>query len=613
MATSLRSRLRVGLMLLSVLLALGAIGAIVSLDRLGGAIAHILRENYTSVVACERMKESLERLDSAAIFAASGHDDVGRPMFAAHRPAFSKAFELEAANVTLPGEGDFVEQVGRDYAEYVRATDETLARPASERMDRYFRDLLPRFDALKASLGRIEQMNHDAMLAADREAKAQARHSVSTGAALATIAVFFAAWFAMWLPTALTRPLRELSATARAIGEGNLDAPVPAMPVSELAPLAEAFRKMLVKLRAYRDSSLGELLAAKDLANATVSCMLDPVIVFGREHDVILANEAAEWVFGIQPGTREELRSLEIAVPEPIAQACDTVLAHGEPVLPRTLGEAMRWDRGGEQYFLVRAAPLSGAEGLTGAVVLAQDVTRYRRIDALKSDVVATVSHQFKTPLTSLRMATHMLLEPSVGPLSEAQQSLAATAREETERLRTMVDELLDLVRIEAEAGALRRRTVQADALLSEVAEAHRTVANEKGVGLEHGCEGSIAFEADPERLSIVLANLVANAIRHTPMGGHISLSAKREGELVKLIVRDTGEGIAEPDLARIFERSVSLRSDEHGAGEPSRDRHGLGLTIAREIVLHHGGDITVDSAPGRGSTFTVSLPADAR
>jgi PAS domain S-box-containing protein len=332
--------------------------------------------------------------------------------------------------------------------------------------------------------------------------------------------------------------------------------------------------------------------------------MLDPVIVFGTAGEVLLANEAAERVFGIQPGAAEELRALEIHVPEPLAIARDAVLSRKEAVLPKTLAEAMRWDRGGERYLLVRAAPLFGGEGeTTGVVLLAQDVTRYRRIDELKSDVVATVSHQFKTPLTSLRMATHMLLDPAVGSLTEPQRELATAARDETERLRAMVDELLDLVRIESEAGALHRRTIDAAALLGEVAEAHRAVAKEKEIALEVFPGEGVGFEGDAERLSIVLANLVTNAIRHTAGGGRVTLTAARVGDQVHLIVADTGEGIDAGDLARIFERSVTI-----GAG-PTRDRHGLGLAIAREIVLHHGGDILVESAPGKGSQFTVVLP----
>src|SRR6185312_7923307 len=201
------------------------------------------------------------------------------------------------------------------------------------------------------------------------------------------------------------------------------------------------------------------------------------------------------------------------------------------------------------RHYLVRAAPLRaaspGAASEASAIVVAQDVTRFHRIDELKSDMVATVSHELKTPLTSLRMATHLLLERGTGPLTEAQRELVTTARDDTERLRAMVEDLLDVVRIEAEAGALHRVLVEPFGLLCEVADAHRTVARDKGVTIEVAplaAPGRVSL--DQERIAIAIANLVTNAIRHTPVGGVIKLSAARDAATLRVVVTDTGEGI---------------------------------------------------------------------
>jgi len=606
--SSLQARLRLGLGGLAVIVAILAIAAISALDRLGNAIATILKENYLSVVMCERMQEALERQDSAALFAANGQLETAQKLRTENKAAFAAAFERESKNVTLPGEGELVGRLSREYADYSRSVERVLALPEKDQAKEYFADLLPRFQSMKRIVQDIAAMNHAHMEQADRQAKQLARNTVQLAIAIGALAVFFAVWLAYSLPRSLVRPVEELARTAHRVGEGDLEVVVPSTEVLELSPLEEAFRAMLERLRAYRASSLGELLAAKDLANSTVSCLLDPVIVFGVSGEVLLANEAAERAFRLQPGTPEELRSLEVEVPEAIAAARDLVIARSLPALPQTLSEAMRWvGPDGERHYLVRAAPLRADEDVTGAVVLAQDVTRFRRIDELKSDMVATVSHQFKTPLTSLRMATHMLLEPAVGALTDDQRELVTTARDETERLRTMVDELLDLVRIEAEAGALHRRPIDARALLASVAEAHRSVARAKGVELVVDRPTDVpALEGDAERLSIVLSNLVSNAIRHTPEGGTVTLTATSDELNVHLRVRDTGEGIPERERQRIFERSVSL------GGEVERDRHGLGLTIAREIVLQHGGEVTVTSSVGSGSEFVVSLPRGA-
>ena len=239
-------------------------------------------------------------------------------------------------------------------------------------------------------------------------------------------------------------------------------------------------------------------------------------------------------------------------------------------------------------------------------IVVAQDVTRFRRIDALKSDVVATVSHELKTPLTSLRLATHMLLEESTGPLQSTQRELAMTARDETERLQSTVNELLDLVRIEREAGALKTSSVNALALLREVASAHERVAESHKVELTTESHDPDALvELDAEQVSIVLSNLVSNAIRHCPEGGHVRLSSQLDGSSRVFAVEDDGEGIPAEHLQRIFERHWS-------GSEPStlKGRHGLGLAIAQEIAKRHGGTLNVETALGRGSTFRLRVPS---
>lgn len=609
MNRSLRARLTYGMVAITAALAVVAVASVTALTRLGGAVDTILRENYRSVVACADMTEALEREDSAALFASHGHDDIARPMLAEQRARFEQAFAVEAHNLTLPGEPAAVREIDARYRDYVRAVDRALAEPSrAARAEGYFRELLPRFTGVKEAVARVSRMNQRNMEEADRRARAMARRSALATVGLGALALALALWLAWRLPKALVRPLDRLADAARAVGGGDLDVVVASAGVAELDPLTEAFQKMVAQLRAYRQSSLGELLAARDLANATVRCLLDPVVVLGGDGDVLLTNEVAERTFRVRVGSASELRAAEVSLPAEFVRVRDEVLATGRPVAPRSFSEAMRW---GERYFLVRAAPLYAEPG-EGArvIVVAQDVTRLRRIDDLKSDMVATVSHEFKTPLTSLRMATHLLLEPAAGPLTDAQREIVTTARDDTERLRALVDELLDLVRIETEAGELRLASVDPRRLLYAAAEAHRTIARDKGVALE--IEDGPALpraEVDPEKLGIVLANLVSNAVRHTPAGGRVSLGAVCDGATLRITIRDTGEGVASEELARLFERDARAARSVHPRAP---GRHGLGLTIAQEIVLQHGGELVARSDLGRGSVFTVALPLSA-
>jgi len=604
---SLRSRLIRALAVVGATLVALCFLSTVAVTRLGGVIGLILRENYVSVVACQEMNEALERQDSAALFAVSGRGDVAAPMFALHRASFAKALTREAANVTLPGEGDRVREVGALYRDYVREVDRVLGEPQEKRTAGYFSDLLPRSSAIHDKVTEIRMMNQRNMEGADKEARRVAQRTLELAVMVTVVALALTGWFTLRIPKAVLDPIVAFTEHARAIGDGKLDATVTVPDVSELRVLGEALSRMQERLRAYRASSLGELLAAKDLSRATIASMVDPVIVFSTRGEVLLANEAAESTFGLISGDVDLLRRGGVEIPEPIAVARDAVLTHGRPLLPQSLAEAMRWITSeGEQYFLVRASPLQSEETSgAGVIVVAQEVTRFRRIDALKSDVVATVSHELKTPLTSLRLATHMLLEDSTGPLLSMQRELALTARDETERLQSTVNELLDLVRIEREAGALQRAPVNPHALLQEVASAHRKVAELKHVSieLEDGEPGSLV-EIDPEQITIVLSNLVSNAIRHARDGGHVWLQAYADGEAYVFSVRDDGEGIAPEQLPHIFERHWS-------GSEPStlKGRHGLGLAIAREMATRHDGSLDVESEVGKGSAFRLRIP----
>src|SRR6478735_6747706 len=606
--SSLRSRLfrAVGVALATLLVVCGLATAAVT--RLGGAIGLILRENYVSVVACQEMNEALERQDSAALFSASGRSDIAGPMLAQHRAGFAKAFAREAGNVTLPGEGAEVQQVDVLYRDYVREADRVLSSPVEQRVDGYFKELLPRFSAVRSRVTNIRSMNQRNMEWADKQARRTARRTLELAILATALALGISGWFALRLPKTVFNPIVSFTQHARAIGEGKLDTNIPVPEISELNVLGHALNRMQERLRAYRDSSLGELLAAKDLSRATISSMVDPVIVFSTRGEVLLANESAESTFGLVSGDVDLLRRGGIEIPEPIAMARDAVLTHGQPLLPQSLADAMRWiTSDGEKYFLVRASPLESDEASgAGVIVVAQDVTRFRRIDALKSDVVATVSHELKTPLTSLRLATHMLLEDSTGPLGDVQRELAVTARDETERLQSTVNELLDLVRIEREAGALQRAPVNPNALLREVASAQRSAAEIKHISIEVA-DGApdASVEIDPEQIAIVLNNLVSNAIRHCHEAGHVWLRGYAQDQSQIFEVRDDGEGIAREQLPHIFERHWS-------GSDPSmlKERHGLGLAIAQEIAVRHGGSIDVETEIGKGSTFRLRVPS---
>ncbi len=226
-----------------------------------------------------------------------------------------------------------------------------------------------------------------------------------------------------------------------------------------------------------------------------------------------------------------------------------------------------------------------------------QDVTRLRSFDQLKNDLVATVAHEFRTPLTSLRMSIHLCIEGVPGPLTEKQADLLYSAREDCQRLQGIVDELLDFARIQSERADVHPQPVAAGALVATAVAAHRAAAAAKEVQLrEDPLLTSAKVLADPERVQLVFSNLIGNAIRHTPCSGSIEVRAREVEKTVRFEVADSGEGIPKEYQQAIFQRFFQVPGTAAGGA-------GLGLFISKEIVEAQGGAIGLQSEPGQGAS----------
>jgi signal transduction histidine kinase len=236
-------------------------------------------------------------------------------------------------------------------------------------------------------------------------------------------------------------------------------------------------------------------------------------------------------------------------------------------------------------------------------ILVLQDVTQLRQQEEMKKGVISTVSHQLKTPLTSIRMAIHLLLEEKIGTLTEKQVELLVAAREDSDRLHSILNNLLDISRIEYGKAQIEFRAVPPHSMISEAVEPFRRAAQDQGVSLTVEIPGDLPeVQADTTRINHVFGNLLSNALKYTPPGGKIILSAKADEERVKFSVSDTGRGIPSKYLPRIFEQffRVPDQGAETGAG--------LGLAIVKEIVEAHGGTVDVESQEGKGATFTFTL-----
>ncbi len=589
--------------LLVIFLAVGIYG-IYLFTKLGGAIDVILRENYRSVVYSQNMKEASERMDSGLLLAMAGEEARGKELFQQNVSVFEKNSDDEAKNITLPGEGDLEARIQRLHAKYLELANKFFALPPTDPARRalYLSELFPVFTGVKETANQIMEINQDNMVQANNDARKLSRDS-SNCMIIALAAGFITATGVIYhLSRSIVQPVHNLTESVRLLGEGNLKQHVPVQSGDEVGKLAEAFNKMAARLRDYRQSTTEQILQAQQTTESALRAFPDPIFVFSAEKEIQLQNAAADDFVQHLGGNVLLLGPLSSYIDESLKGAAD--------FQPTSFDKAILVNAGaGEKFYMPRVLTMKRESGAVRGVVLAlQDVTRFRVADDVKTNLIATVSHELKTPLTSMQMAVYLLLEEKVGPLNPKQIELLLAARANSDRLFEMVEDLLDLARFEGGAGLIEKKPFSCKQLVLDVADRERELVTSRGLQLEVQMEPNLpSVSISRPRIDQVFSNFISNAVKHSPSGGTITLSAKREGaQAVRFAVKDEGPGIPASLHRRIFDKffRVSETSGDEGAG--------LGLSIAREIVLAHSGTIGVESEPGKGSEFFFTLPGAA-
>jgi signal transduction histidine kinase len=475
------------------------------------------------------------------------------------------------------------------------------------RVDYYFTILQPQFVKVKNAADVILNINQDAMMQKSEEADRLAHNTNLLVITSALAALVLGVAVSMTLTNRLLAPLGVLTQAVNRLGQGDFQTRALVSTHDEIGQLAAQFNTMAKHLGDYRSSSLGELLLAQRASQAAIDSIPDPVIVFTADGGVLSMNSAAQQLIdgaAAADGAAPPLTSLPPALRQPVEEARLFVLQGNGPYLPKGFDDALLLDQhGARRYFLLRATPIYEEQGrITGTTIILQDVTRLHRFDELKNDLVATVAHEFRTPLTSLRMAIHLCLEGVAGGLTEKQADLLTVGREDCERLQGIVDDLLDLARLQSGGIKMDLRPTPSRDLVNAAADHYRAAAEEKRLYLEVGVpEAQETVLADSEQVGIVLSNLLANAVRHTAAGGTVKLDTASTGGSVRFEVSDTGEGIAEEYHAAIFEKFFRVPGSKSGSA-------GLGLALSKEIVEAHGGSIGIRSTPGHGAAFWFTL-----
>ncbi|MEW6079633.1 MAG: ATP-binding protein [Thermodesulfobacteriota bacterium] len=590
--------------LLAVIVIVGAL-TMVQIEELGQAIDMILRENYRSVAACQEMKESLERMDSGTLFTLAGNEQEGNRLIKEYASRFRSALDVELGNVTLPGEHEKAEMIKGLFDRYVEVIPlvTQTSRPFVERQTDYFLKLQPLFREIKQVAQDILLMNQASMNEADNAARRLSEIARRRMLNAIMVAAFLALLFSYLAQRWILRPINRLTESVNEIREGNFDLVLEAGSKDEIGRLSESFNEMTAALRHVRKKERVNLVRTKQATEEVFKALPTAIAVLDLDGKVEVATETADRHFGLKTGVMAGDLGYEWLSPLTRKALDENRIVERDP----KNGYVQQFVGNREYFFQPMAVPIPvGTEHRepTGVALILKDVTQVHEQQEMKRGVVSTVSHQLKTPLTSLRLSIHLLLEERIGLLNEKQTELLLAARDDSERLVVILNDLLDINRIESGRSGLKPEPVTPRALAGDAMEPFVADARDKGITMNNDVSNDLPeVMADIGKIRQVFANLLANALRFTDPGGKVTIRAFREEGRLVFFVEDTGKGIPAEDLNHLFEQFY------RASGQDDKSGVGLGLAIVKELVTAHGGEVSADSVVGGGSVFRFTLP----
>jgi two-component system phosphate regulon sensor histidine kinase PhoR len=425
-------------------------------------------------------------------------------------------------------------------------------------------------------------------------ARALVRRTLAGGA---LVALGVALVVGIFMSRRVTRPLRDMEDAARRMAEGDLTQAVPVSGTDEIAALGVALNRTAVALREKIERLGGEQAKVRTILDG----MTEGVVALGDRGRLVLLNPAARAMFGVGNGAAEGRPFLEVIRQKELLDLVDEVRVAGAPARHELdLGPPVN------RVVAARGAPVALGPETAGVLLVLHDITELRRLERVRSEFVANVSHELRTPLTCIKGYLETLLDGALDDQAHARRFLEV-AGTHAERLDRLIDDLLELSNIESGRVALAPLRLDLGDVVAGVAAMFERRTAQGRQTVEGAVPPGLAVQADRDRLVQILVNLVDNAVKFTPEGGLIRIEAETApDDRVVVRVRDTGIGIASTELPRITERFYRVdktRSREVGGT-------GLGLAIVKHLVQAHGGELHVESALGRGTTVSFTLPA---
>ena len=546
-----------GIFLFTLLILVGAV-SFYYFNKISEESKAIVKANYETL---SYSKEMLGELDS-----------FSRSPGALER--FEKNLQLQEKNITEPGEKELTSSL-RAHFDSLKLTGRA--------------DLI----LIRKDINRIMEINLQAINKKNQAAQKSSENAKMIITIILTVCILLGFTFIFNFPTLIAGPIAKLTEAIKSIARKDYSKRIHLNRKDEFGDLADAFNTMAERLDEYEHSNLSKIMFEKQRAEAVINSLKDASIGIDSSGKILFANQQA-------------LQLLNLKEQEILGLAQDDVkrrndlfrfLINEQNSIPFKIVVD-----GKENYFTKEIIELSHENKKTGQVIVLKNITPFKELDVAKTNFIATVSHELKTPLASSDFSLKLLEDERVGSLTPEQKELVQNLKEDNRRLLRILSELLDMSQVESGKIQLNIQQVQPDILVRRAVESVQNVAKEKNISIKKELNGQLpSINADADKTVWVLNNFLTNAIRYSNNDSSVVISAGKNNGGIEFSVRDFGKGISPEYVQKIFDRYFRVPGTKEGTG--------LGLAICKEFIEAQNGKIMAESNPGSGSRFSFSLP----
>lgn len=556
----IKTKLRLGLLFLLALILMLSFASSFYINRLADVSSAILKDNYESIQYTKNMIQALD----------DGNNDLAVKKFEDNLVA-------QEHNITEVGEKD--------------ATLETRLLFESYKSGKRDAQMAA---SLRQKILNVQDLNMDAIVRKNQASTRATQRIFDYITILGTLCFLISFTFVVNFPNMIADPIVELTMGIKEIINRNYSSRLHFSSKDEFGEVAEAFNSMVILLDQYENSNLNKLMKEKKRIETIIRNFKDAIIGIDESKHVLFANPVALNILGVAEADVIGKYAADVAVYNDLFRAL--LQTEDKDKLLKIFVDNK------ESFFTKESLDIMNEEEKIGQVIILRNITRFQELDVAKTNFIATISHELKTPISSIKMSLMLMEDERIGHLNEEQKKLIANIKDDSQRLLKITGELLDLAQVESGNIQLACAKVKPDVIVGQAVKSVQNLADLKNVTIEVQIVTEVGeVYADADKTSWVLLNFLTNALRFSREGSKIILSVKNVGNKIEFLVQDFGIGIEDNYLPKVFDKFFQVPGTANGGT-------GMGLAISKEIIEKQGGTISAESEYGKGSRFSFRL-----